>query len=187
MKPVQIQTDVKTTRLSEKKLLTTLSIGDLERGSVDLISNARALHPDSPAANLLEPIYEMAEPEFLAELDRMLRAKYFLRLMLVDRIKAKREERASAWLTPEIREAALILPLRVPIGGDKEVPRSEMEYADTGRYLKYLDKEARDDRRTDKRRLAVKALRKLWPRAQRARRMKLSEVDIVKAKRAGLI
>jgi len=53
--------------------------------------------------------------------------------------------------------------------------------------LKLLDKRHRDRRAEDERRAAITLIRRLWPRSKRARRMTLSEVDLVKARRAGLV
>jgi hypothetical protein len=170
-----------------EKVLTQRSIGDIARESEELVRNARALYPDLPGANLLEHIIALADPDFLAELHAVLRAKHFLGIDRADRAKNRREELEAEWLTQEIRNAVLTLPLRVPVGDGKTVPRGELRFPDTGRYLKYLDKEARDSKKKDARRSAVKAIRKGWPRAQRARRMTIAEVDTQKAKRAGLI
>lgn len=164
-----------------KKSLT-LSIADLEKKSKELVSNARAIYPELPPANLLEHVIELADPDFLAELDGMLRSKHFLRIERAARLQQLQEERRSAWLSPEIRDAALVLPLRVPVGKGQTVSRDELSFPDTTRYLKILDKQDRESRDKNAKRAAIMAIRKLWPRSKRARRnMTLSAVDKLKA------
>lgn len=81
---------------------------------MELVRNAKALYPDLPSANRLEHVIELADEEFLIELHQMLRAKHFLRTMRIDDAKSRREQRASEWMFPEIRDAALVLGLNVP-------------------------------------------------------------------------
>jgi hypothetical protein len=170
-----------------KALLTQRSLGDLETASRELADNALVLHPELSTVNLLEHVIALAEPEFLADLDKVLRAKHFLRIIRLQRAQRRSEQCEAQWLFPEIRAAALLLPLRVPIGDGKSLPRGELRFSDTGRYLKVLDKRQRDLRRSDGKRAAIVLIRKLWPRTQRAHRMTLAEVDVVRARRAGLI
>ena len=168
---------------------TSLSraVGEVAEASADLAREVMVLYPELPAANLVEHIVDLAEPEFLAELDAMLRARHFLGVIRAERAKERREQREAEWLFPELREAVCALPLGVPIGGGKVVARGDLRFPDTGRYLKLLDKRHRDRRAEDERRAAITLIRRLWPRSKRARRMTLSEVDLVKARRAGLV
>jgi|ERR1017187_2875224 hypothetical protein len=169
-----------------KKSLTLLSVGDLKRGSEELVSNAAALHPDLPATALVPHIIELAEPDFLAELDQSLRAAHFLRLIRVRRVAELRERRQAEWLFPEIQRAALTLPLRVPIGEGKTIPRNALHFADMTRYLKMLDKRDKAHHDSSPQRDAIKVIRKLWPRSQRASKtITLGEVDVLRAKKAG--
>ena len=168
-----------------KTLLTQFSIRDLETTSSELVRNAFALHPDLPAANLIEPIISLADAEFLEQLDRVLRAKHFLHVIRLERSKDRKESREAEWLFPEIREAALALPLRIPVGNGKTVARSDMKFADTGRFLKILDTQLRKHK--EQQRAAIRTIRRLWPRSERALRMTLVEVDRTKAKNAGLV
>jgi len=169
------------TRLREKPILTQRSIDDLKRESEELVDSAKALYPDLPIANLIEKLVELADPEYLEQLDSALRAAHFRRIIRARAMAKLKSEREAAWLFPEIRQAVLVLPTNIPIAKDKTVPREKIHYSDTTRYLKILDREDKGKLRHSPKRLAIMAIRKLWPRNKRARRMTLGEVDALKA------
>jgi hypothetical protein len=68
-----------------------------------LIRNAISLYPDLPAADLIEKLIALADPEFLATLDRQLRTQYLTHMMKTIRARDQREEGASAWSTRRVR------------------------------------------------------------------------------------
>jgi hypothetical protein len=151
-----------------------------------LCRNAMDLNPGLPAANLVAEIIALAEPEYLSDLDQMLRARFFIRTVKALRARDHREEAAQLWLYPEIQKQVMQLPEAVPIGRGKTVERAKVIYKDLTRYLKILNKEDRE--RHQKRIAAVKALMKLWPtRTKNTQGRTLQEVDVAKARSAGLI
>jgi hypothetical protein len=100
-----------------------------------------AMHQELPAANLLETVFNIADAEFLTELDEILRAKHFLGRRLRAG-EARRRTAGREWLSPEIRPAALTLSAKVPVGNGKAVRRENFEYPHIARYLKVLNQEA---------------------------------------------
>lgn len=169
-------------KTTEKTKLTR-SLDDLQRESAILARNAIALHPELPAGNLLDVMLEIAEPDFLAELDAMLRGRHLVTAVRTERAKDRRQQQESAWLSPQIRSAAMALPVRVPIGDGKTIPRDKLEYAHLDLYLEVLANQDKARWEQDAKRAAVEQIRKLWPRAKkRPRLMTLAEVDAVKAK-----
>lgn len=155
----------------------TRSVADLDRESKELVESALALHPDSPAANVLGTVADIADSDFLAELDASLRTKHFLTLIRAVRAREKREQRESMWLSPKIREAAIALPARVPLGGKKAVKREDLEFPHIGLAIKELNRRDLAQHKTNPKIAALEAIAKLWPRAKRARKMRLLEVD----------
>lgn len=170
--------------ISTKKTLTLHSIDELNRESEELVLKAMLLHPDVPFANLAVLAMELADEEFLSDLDKHLRSAYFLRTARLIRARESQAKRESDWLFPEIREAVLKLPARVPIGEGRAIPRGELRFADTTRYLTVLNKQHRQSRNKNAKRIAIMAIRKLWPRSKRASRtLTLAEVDALRAKK----
>jgi hypothetical protein len=158
-------------------------VADLLKESAEIAQRAILLYPKEPSANLVDKLLAMAEPEFLTELDAFLRTKHFTGAIRSERAKGRRQDQESAWLSPQVRAAAMALPARVPIGGGKTVRRDALEYAHIDLYLKYLDGQHRQRRENDAKRAAIEAIRKLWPRLKkRPRPMTLAEVDSVRAR-----
>jgi hypothetical protein len=152
----------------------------------ELVRNTMALFPNLPAANLVQEIVTLAEPDFLAELDQTLRSRYFIRTVKRLRERDRSDESAAAWLFPEIREIAIKLPDLVPVGDGEKVERSKLHYEDLERYLKVLNQKDRE--RHQKRIAAVKALMELWPpRTKKLQGLTLAEIDANKARIAGLV
>ncbi len=163
------------------------SISDLQKESENLYRNAKALHPDVPASHLVPHMIEMAEPEFLAELDIALRSQHFLKIARASIANDRRKQSAPEQLLfPELKELAAELPQRIPIGGGEFVELLKLHYKNLKQYLKVLNE--RDRQRHEKRIAAVKKLMELWPpRSTKNRGMTLAQLDAQKAKRAGLI
>ncbi len=153
---------------------------------IELIRNVMILHPDLPAANLVEPFIALADAELLIALDEILRAAYVIQTVKKLRARDRRQEAADGWLFPEVRKLAASLPPAVPVGKDETVERAKVVYEDLENYLKVLNKKNRE--RHKKRIAAVKALMALWPRrTSKTRGTTLADVDELRARRAGLI
>jgi hypothetical protein len=163
-----------------KEKAPSLSTEDLQRTSAELVQNALALHSDLPSVQLAAKIDALAQREFLKELDASLRVAHWLRLVRAERAKRTREKRDAAWTFPGIRDLALSLPLRVPIGDGKTVRRDQLRFEHTNLYLKVLSAQSREQ--AEKRKSAVLEIQKLWPRAERRpRQMTLAELDSFKS------
>ncbi len=165
---------------------------NLRKESLDLARNAMALHPKLPAAQLVGPIIEQAEPAFLDELDKALRSRHFIQAIKTVRSEDRREESVQGWLFPEIRAHAAKLPEMVPTGADKKLPKDKLRFEDLKRYLRVLIKKDSERQRTRRASnpqiVAVKSLMKLWPpRSKKTQGITLAEVDTQIATRAGLV
>lgn len=144
--------------------------------------------PDLPSGNLVEHIVKLADEEFLARLDEILRARFFVQLARRALSIEKRAEAAQGMLFAEIREQAMKLPARLSVGKGRRVTRENLTYEDLKRRLAVLTAQSRDRFKNSREVAAVKALMKLWPtRSKTLQGLTLAEVDRRKAERAGLI
>jgi hypothetical protein len=165
-----------------------LSIGDIQRLSAEFVCNARILYPDLPAVNLVERIIDMAEPEFLAELDGMLRAQHFIRVARMLRSEERRQQSRGDWLFPDIRENIEKLPRKVDVGGGKTKERADLIFEDLKRRLRVLSQKNRARLKDSAEVVAIQALMRIWPpRSRKTQGTTLGQVDVMKARKAGLI
>jgi hypothetical protein len=152
-------------------------------GVTELARNAIALYPDVPATHFPSLIGELAEPELLAALDEILRAKYLIHLVRTLR-RADTREPETGWLFPEIQEHAPNLPRRVALGKGKIIERAKLCYEHLEIRLKLLNKRHRQSKEV----AALVALMDMWPpRTPKTQGLTLAELDTIKARRAGLI
>jgi hypothetical protein len=170
----------------------TLSAEDLRSISRDLVENARVLYPGVPTASLIPQIAEMAEPDFLAQLDAMLRVRHFIqtdKTMKRDEwAKERARELEADWLFPAIRQNVANLPKRVDLGNGRKKQRGKLCYEDLKLRLRLLEQKSRKRLKQNTEAVAIRSLMKTWPpRSKKAQGITLGEIDVVKARGAGLI
>ena len=158
------------------------SVAEVEKDAEQIAANAIALHPDLPATNLVEKAIGIADEALMAEVDTILRAQYFLRLIRTVRVKGTKDHQQMQWLFSGLRKAVTVLPSRVPIGEGRRKPLSDLNFEDLKRYLKVLNANDKARHVNNTKIVAVKELMKLWPaRNKKNRGLTLKDVDARKA------
>ena len=149
-----------------------IGLKELEKVAAELAENAALLEPKTPAENLAIRIIEEAEPDFLAELGRMLMVGHFTRLVRAARAAQSKADRQQLLLPGYAH-----LPIRIIGKRDRRLALRTATYADVQRYCKFLGRQHRERKDNDaKLAEANELLEKMRKASKKTRGITVAEV-----------